>query len=265
MRIARALFVSSFVASLALAASCVGTTGSGLVTFRATASGPSDFDAKQTFASGLGYAVTLTRAKLHVGAVYLNRSVPTSGAQATSCTLPGIYVAEVLDGLDVDVLDPTPQAFPVNGDGTADHASAGEVWLTGGDVTADDDATVILDLAGTASKGGATFPFEGKITIGKNRAVAPADPSQPGSNPMCKQRIVTPIPIDVVPKSGGELRLEIDPRAWFDNVDFARLDKASDTPLLYRFNDAAIEQPDTNLFRALRSASAETYRFRWLP
>lgn len=262
MLIARVLSVASFIV---LTASCVGTTGSGLVTFRATASGLHDVDAKQPFTSGLGYAVTLTRANLHIGAVYLNRSVPTSGAQATSCSLPGIYVAEVLGGLDVDVLDPTPQAFPVSGDGTADHASAGEVWLTGGEVTADDDATVILDIAGAAAKEGATFPFEAKLTIGKNRLVVPADPSQPGSNPMCKERIVTPIPIDVTPNKGGELRLEIDPRTWFDNVDFARLDKASDAPLLYRFNDAAIEQPDTNLFRAMRAASADAYRFRWLP
>ena len=262
MRLVRALVTASLVLG---AASCIGSTGSGLVTFRASASGPSDVDAKAPFTSGLGYQVTLTRAKLHVGAVYLNRSVPSSGAQATSCILPGIYVAQVLDGLDVDVLDPTPQAFPVNGDGTADHASAGEVWLTGGDVTAEDDATVILDVAGTAAKGGASFPFEGQLTIGKNRAVAPVDPSQPGTNPICKERIVSPIPVDLAPKNGGELRLEIDPRGWFDNVDFARLDKAGDAPLLYRFNDAPLEQPDANLFRAMRAASADTYRFRWLP
>ncbi len=249
MLIARVLSVASFIV---LTASCVGTTGSGLVTFRATASGLHDVDAKQPFTSGLGYAVTLARAKLHVGAVYLNRSVPTSGAQATSCILPGIYVAEVLGGLDVDVLDPTPQAFPVSGDGTADHASAGEVWLTGGDVTADDDATVILDVAGTASKGGATFPFEGALTIGKNRSLAPPDPSQPGANPICKQRIVTPIAIDLTPTEGGALTVRIDPRAIFDGVDFSLAAPDDSTPPHFVIPDERGGISD-QLFHGLRS------------
>src|SRR5262249_15539754 len=148
-----------------------------------------------TFTTGLGYQVTLTRAKVHIGAVYLNNALPVSGAQATSCVLPGIYVAEVargietdgvnIHGLTVDTLSPDPQPFPGKGEAIQDRGIVGEVWLTGDDVSASDDPTVILDIAGTAEKGGAVYPFEGAVTIGKNRAVPVNDPAQPGAHPMC--------------------------------------------------------------------------------
>src|SRR3954463_15637776 len=111
------------------ASSCVGTTGGDLFTFTAAAAGPADADPGRpfTFTTGRGYQVTLTRAKVHLGAVYLNRAQPVSGAQATSCILPGIYVAEVTQGVDVDALSPAPQAFPGEGEAIGDHAVAGEV------------------------------------------------------------------------------------------------------------------------------------------
>src|SRR6185503_5135813 len=86
------------------ASACVGTTGGDLFTFDAAASGPEDADPARpfTFTSGLGYRVTLTRAKVHIGAVYVNNAFPVSGAQSTNCVLPGVYVAEVTQGLDVD-------------------------------------------------------------------------------------------------------------------------------------------------------------------
>jgi len=39
--------------------------------------------------------------------------------------------------------------------------------------------------------------FEGVVTIGSNRRVPSSDPATPGANPLCKSRIVTPIPIDL--------------------------------------------------------------------
>lgn len=243
-------------------AACIGSTGGDLVTFRAVASGPRDIDARAPFVTGRGYEVTLTRATVHVGAVYLNRSQPISGAQATNCILPGIYVGQVLTGLDVDVLSPSPQAFSGLGEGTADRAMVGEVWLTGGDVTAEDDPTVVLDVAGTARRGDAIYPFEGRLTIGQNRAIAPSDPSLPGSNPLCKQRIVSPIPADITPTAGGELSLSIDPRSWFANVEFSEVRQVSTAPPLYRFADSPAGQPDRALFAGLRTSQGiYTLRF----
>lgn len=246
---------------------CVGTTGSDLVTFRAYGRGPSDVhDHTLDLDTGRGYHVTLTKAFLHIGAIYLNRSRPISGAQATSCILPGIYVAQITTGIDIDVLVSDLQPFPLPGEATADRAVTGEVWLTGGDVNAQDDPTQILDLEGDATKDGETRHFTASFTIGKNRQLPPLDKAQPGTNPICKQRIATPIPIDLTPRNdGGALVLTIDPRLWFANVDFSQLKPSSSDPSTYAFtdsSDSAADAASRNLFQALH-ASVGVYSFAW--
>jgi hypothetical protein len=199
---------------------------------------------------------------LHIGSVYLNQTVPSSGAQATACILPGIYVGQVLGSLDVDALSPSPQPFPVDGEANAIQARAGELWLTGGDVNTIDDSTPILNAAGTADKGGISYPFEANITIGRNRLILSSDPAFPSLNPICKQRIVSPIPINLTPQSNGELRIRVDPRVWFGAVDFSTLQRVSDSPLLYRFADSAQTSADITLYNGLRSTLG-AYQFTW--
>jgi len=80
-------------AGLALAG-CVGSTGGKTFTFPAAAAGPADATSPLSFSMG-GFDVTLTRAVLHVGALYLNQSAPVSGAQSTDCYLTGTYVGQV--------------------------------------------------------------------------------------------------------------------------------------------------------------------------
>ena len=246
------------VLGLALAAltGCVGTTGGELITFDAFAAGPDDAAAGEpyTFQTSRGYSVTLDRARLHVGAVYLNQSRPTSVGSNTSCFLPGIYVAEVTTGLEIDVLSPELQPFPEPGSGTTGRALAGEVWLFGaGDVNQVNDPTVLLDVAGTASKDGAAFPFDGKITISHNRVVPPASPAQPGASPICKQRIVSPIPVEVELGAGDDLVLRVDPRGLFRNVEFADLEEVEGSSLR-RFRDDGGDAPSRNLYSGLRAA-----------
>ncbi|MEO7331213.1 MAG: hypothetical protein ABI193_21740 [Minicystis sp.] len=256
--------LSLLAACLPCLVSCVGTTGSELFSFDAEASGPEDAELGQplAFTTGRGYAVVLDRARVHVGAVYLNKAVPISGAQATSCVLPGIYVAQLTRGLVVDALSPEPQPFPDKGEALGEHALAGEVWLSGGDINALADDTVILDVAGTAAKDGITYPFEGALTIGQNRSTMVADPSQPGANPICRERIVSPIPVDLTPRESAKLRLRIDPRRFFSNVDFAALERVSESPPRYRFEDRTVGQPNINLYQGLRSREG-TYQFSW--
>jgi hypothetical protein len=244
--------------------SCVGSTGGELFEFEAFAAGPPGLVAGEpyTFTTGRGYTVTLTAASVHLGAVYLNQSVPTSVSQDTSCILAGVYVAEVPGGLDVDVLDPAPRPFPVPGVATTDRARTAEVWLSGGDIDAESDATVVAAVDGTATRGSGTWPFTGRITIGQNRAVAPTDPAQPGAKPICKQRVVTPIPVDVRPSDGGSLVVRIDPAAWFTNVEFSELEQVEDEPPLYRFRDDSEDQPSDNLYAGVR-ANAGVYTFQW--
>src|SRR5215472_4753215 len=150
-----------------LAASCVGTTGGQIVDFPAAAAGPADASGGQLeFTTDSGWHVILTQATLHVGAIYLDQAVPVSGSQGTNCILPGLYVAEVTSGRDVDLLSPEPQPFPVLGHGTTLPALAGQVWLTGGDVNQVEDSTPILQIAGTADEAGQVVSFMGTVTIG---------------------------------------------------------------------------------------------------
>jgi hypothetical protein len=264
----RARHLISALACCALVTACIGTTGSSLVTFRAFATGPTDLPPGAptkglTFTNGLHWTITLTRAKVHIGALYLNRSVPVSGGQERQCFLPGIYVAQVLQGADFDALSSALQPFPGTGSGTADPAITGEVWLTGGRVDATTDTTVIADVAGTATRGSESMRFEGTITIGANRANQQTDPARPGARPLCGERIVTPIPVSITPSEGGSLIVHVDPRGWFANAELGDLPRVSPTSDLRRFSDDSSDQPSENLYRGLRSSSG-VYHFEWL-
>jgi hypothetical protein len=254
-------------ACLALGTACIGTTGSELVTFEAFAAGPADATRDLTFTKG-EWAITLTTARLRVGAVYLNRSVPVSGGQERECFLPGVYVAQVLSGITVDALSPALQRFPGSGSGTADHAASGEVWLTGGPIDADPDPTTIAVVEGSATRGAETIRFEGNVTINNNRRELQTDPARPGREPLCSKRIVTPIPTSVTPTNGGKLVVRIDPRPWFDNINLDELASLPTVTLesnLRRIPDDQSSQPAKNLYKGLQSASPVAYRFEWHP
>jgi hypothetical protein len=253
--------VLSTLLSCACLAGCVGTTGGELLELQAYAAGPRDAQPDLRFTSSLGYAVTLREARIFVGGVFLNRSRPTSVASDTSCTLPGIYVAEILRGREVDLLSPAPQAFPDTGYATTDQALTGEVWLSQGDVNQTASSAVVLRVSGSAERGGVDFPFRGKLSIGQNRVIAPEAASLPGQHPICKQRIVSPIAVNLAPKPGAALMLRIDPRAMFANVDFRTLDQIDDE---YVFADQTGEnQASDNLYAGLRR-SGGVYELSWI-
>jgi hypothetical protein len=274
-RIRTSLFALAGCALVGAAAApaCVGTTGGDVVDFPVAAAGPADAPVGKPFElqTDRGWHVVLTKAKLHVGALYLGLSQPVSGAQNTSCILPGTYVAQVTRGLDVDLLSPTPQRFPVLGHGTTLPALVGQVWLTGGPVDQLADVTPILMIEGTADRAGDVRPFSGQVTISSNRQPATTG-TNAGASTICKQRIVTPIPTPgVVIQNQGGLLIRIDPRLLFVNVDFGALGKFSDG---YGFSDDPSEadptsplyysQPSANLYLNLHSAGA-LYSFGWDP
>lgn len=249
-------------------ASCTGTTGGGTIDFSAAAAGPADATgAALAFTTDSGWAVTLTKATIHLGAVYLDQSVPTSGAGNTLCILPGTYVGEVTSGLDVDLLSPKPQAFPAMGHGTTGPAEAAQVWLTGGDINAIDDPTPVLVLEGTATLASDVRPFNAVVTIGQNRSTPSATP---GGDPPCRHRIAF---IDMHTKplqvaSSGGLLLRIDPRRLFPSVDFSQLTVTTTIPApdggtttLYSFQDNSNDLPSSNLYSNLGTETL--YSFAW--
>jgi hypothetical protein len=213
-----------------LLCSCVGTTGSGLVTFTGYGAGPVGVHGAYTFPAGAGYTVTLTAATLHVGAMYVTDSAPTMSSANTSCVNPGRYVLQVPYGTDINLLSDAPQLFPYVGSGTADPTLTGEVWLvhatadTQGDtIDEESDPLPVVTLAGQAARDGVTYPFTASVTIGDNRAKKVSDPAQPGLNPICKRRIIAGIPAALKASDGGRLVLRVDPAGWFNLVDFASL------------------------------------------
>ncbi|HWZ92952.1 MAG TPA: hypothetical protein VNW92_29000 [Polyangiaceae bacterium] len=260
---------------LALAAmSCSpADTGGQVISFHAYASGVDATNSVVEFDTSSGFHVRLSQASLHIGAVYLRLGQTNPGSANASCVGDTTYGLQVPGPVDVDVLSSSPQEFSVLGSATNDLDQSGEVWLTYGDinqvasVAPNGGPPVIVAVAGVATKDAATYPFQGSLTIGQNHLIPPPNSAQPGQNPICKQRIVSPIPLSVHPAVGGDLLLRIDPRPWFNGVDF--------TTLLPGPSGTTLEIPDSSngsgpdaaagraFFTAVTGASADVYRFSW--
>jgi hypothetical protein len=241
-------------------AACVGTTGGEVVSFGAQLAGPSEVTAhRMAFTSGRGLAVTLTKATLRVGAVYMNRSKPIPVAQEKSCIATGTYVGEVLGGVEADLLSGAPVRFARGGRGTNDPAVAGELWLSGGDIDALEDKTVIASVEGEVALPAGTKPFRGSVTFGSNRRSQAVDPARPGADAPCKQRVVSPVAIDVTLAQGGLLTVRVDPRAWFALVPFEDLREEGGVLV---FDDADTNASSVGLADGLRAPQG-VYRFEW--
>jgi hypothetical protein len=263
----RMLTVALFLGGLMTA--CVGTTGGQVVTFDAEASGPSDVIAGQPLAFDTVYSsgtkkttwnVVLTKATLHVGAIYTSQTTTISGEQNVSCFSPGTYSGEVTSGVDVDLLSPTAAKFSGGGEGTTLPGESAQVWLTQGDVNLIDVEPPILVLEGTATNGTDRRAFTASISIEQNRLGSGTEIA--GANPICKQRIISfASPITLA--QGGTLHLTVDPRLLFTNVDFSALAPAT-SGTGYAFKDDSSDQPSAALYSALRS-SGSLYTLQFTP
>jgi hypothetical protein len=260
-RLARA---SLMAVALLSSVACVGATGGSTIDFPVAAAGPADATGGRPLAfTAEGWDVVLTRATLHIGGVYLDQSAPVSGGQATGCYLTGTYLAQETAGLDVDLLSPEPQPFSAKAHGiTSPPTRIGQVWLTGGDINAVASATDILVIAGGAARDGMTFPFSGTITIGANHGNSGG--ALAGGDPICKERIVTPIPAALTIQETGGLLLRIDPRLYFVNLDFGQLPTDASTGA-YVFSDdptaPGYAPTGYDLYYNLRATAA--YDFSW--
>lgn len=249
-------------------------TGGEAISFHAYASGPMAAAGSLSFDTGAGFHVELTRATMHIGAVYLRLGQTNPGSANASCVGDTTYGLQVPGPVDFDVLNAAPREFSVLGSATSDPDQSGEIWLVYGDINQVTTTTptggppVIVAVAGVATKDKATYPFQGSLTIGQNHLVPPASIAQPGQNPICKQRIVAPIPLDIQPTVGGDLLLRVDPRPWFSGVDFSTLLPGEDGDTLEIPDSSTGSGPDAAagraFFTAVTGASAEVYQFSWV-
>jgi hypothetical protein len=244
---------------------CIGTTGGKLVTFEAVAGAPDSapLEGDWRFSTTVGFDVTLRRAQLQVGSVYLHQTRPALAGRETSCILPGIYVAEATSGQTVNLLSSRLSPFPAGARGTTDRALGAEVWLGTGPIDAPEMPDPVLEAEGTAvdmrAGAGASYPFRVRFTIGSNREIPPKDPALPGSNPLCQQRVVSPIAVDVTVRATGRWVVRPDVRRMFDRVDFSGLaTREGDT---FIFSDEGADPPSVVLYNDMRRIDA--YDVRW--
>jgi hypothetical protein len=259
-------------ASLSLAVGCVGDAGGDTVDFDVAAAGPADAVAGQPLSfTQEGWNISLTKATLHVGALYFVQAGSVSGAQATGCYLTNQaeYVLQETGrsaqpsgppGLDVDLLSPAPQPFAAKGHGiTQPTAMIGQVWLVHGDLDVAPDKLPMLTVAGAATQGATTFPFTGAITIGTNHE---GTGIVAGGDPICKERIVTPItPVPAVQTSGG-LLLRIDPRAFFNFSFDQRAGVGAAAAYTFSDDPRSWDSVSQDLYMNVRSTAP--YSFTWV-
>jgi hypothetical protein len=228
---------SLFFALGLTAAACNGTTGDELISFSAYASGAKDAAKSFTTYDASGkpaYSVTLLRASMYVGALYFDESPPSTGFDTPECITPDIYAAQVPGGLEVNLLDTSPQPFSAPGNGSADNALSWDLWLTNGDIDGPNLGVHIIDLVGVATRvsDDTRFSFGAIVTINPvtgdvagARLTPTTNDNLPGQYPICKQRILAiglASPLSFF--EGGTLHVTIDPRAWFnDPIEFSSL------------------------------------------
>lgn len=230
MRPVISAFALLFAAGVTFACNGIGTTGDELVAFSAFAAGAAG--AGDAFESN-GYMIQLTYAQMYVGAVYVDEAPASSGGtfNTPTCISTGVYCAQVPGGLELDLLNNTPQPFSVQGFGSADLGLSWEIYLVDGDVNAPVNTGFGIpntaDLIGTATReaDGAVFNWAATITINASNRGKPATaPGQPGVNPICKQRILELADISLTLSPGASMLLTIDPRGWFKQaIDFSSL------------------------------------------
>ncbi|MEI9936631.1 MAG: hypothetical protein WDO69_05345 [Pseudomonadota bacterium] len=264
----RALLGALLPFALAVVGCGPSETGGQLVTFQAFASGVADANGSLDFDTGAGFHVQLTEAAMHIGAVYFRLGQANPGDANASCVGDTTYGLQVPGAVDVDVLSSERQAFLVTGNATSDLDQSAEIWLVDGNINTVASSTVIASVAGVATRRAVTFPFQGSITIGQNRLIPSSNPAEPGANPICKQRIVSPIPLQIRPTVGGALVLQIDPRPWLDDLDFSALLPGSDGVTL-EIRDVstglgADVTESRDFFNGVTGASTEVYEFSWL-
>ena len=224
-------------------AACNGTTGDNLIQFTPYAAGVAE--AQQPF-DAFGWRIQLTSASMYIGAVYFDESPPQSSFDSTECNVSDTFAAQVPGGVQVNLLSTEPQEFSVYGSGSADTALSWDLWFANGDINQPNTlptamltgyATLISDPTQVIAFGAIVNINPGEDGAGA-RGIPASDPALPGAYPICKQRIVQIVGIDLAfgqdnPNVNGKLLVTVDPRAWFlaaGPIDFSSLNAYSFAP-----------------------------------
>lgn len=280
-RVAVALAV---VAGVGVGAACVGSTGSPRFAFEARAGGaPREGSGPLRFTNEVGWDVTLERADVTLGPIYLNVVAPlgaqslrelfvkTAWAHGESHLSSGRVVGEVLAQVRFDALSPSLVPFPVVGAITQEQVRTAEVWYypepgVSPDTTKID--TVALDVAGAARRGDRAVRFRGKLILDDAWQRSASSGSR-GAQSIAEIRRVRGIASSFYPREGGHLEITFDVKRLFRGADFDNLaSNPSDkdgTKILVQSKTGKFttDQVMQNLYQGLREANG-TYAVRWV-
>lgn len=280
---ALACLVALGVAWVAIA--CAGSTGTPRFAFEARAGGaPREGSGPLRFVNETGWTVTLTKADVTLGPVYLN-VVPPLGAQSLREVLvrtawahgeghldSGRVVGEVLAQVRFDALSGDLVPFPVVGTVTQEAVRTTDIWFypepgVSPDTTKID--TAALDVAGEATRDGASpVRFRGRLVL--DDAWQPdAQKGARGTQSIAEIRRVRGVRSSFYPREGGRLEIRFDVRRLFRGADFENLARGpSDkdgTKILVQSKSGKFttDQVMTNLYQGLRESTG-TYSVRWV-
>jgi hypothetical protein len=270
----------------AAASGCAGGTGSQRFTFEARAGGGGAATADvHTFTNEKGWVISLSRANVTLGPVYLNVIPPLTDATASLWSLlirpawaqaggthldAGRMVGEVLSQITFDALSPELVPFPSRGTITQEEVRTAEVWFypapgVSPDATKID--TVALDVAGVATRDGEEVRFRGQLILNDDW-ISEQTTGERGNQSIISIRKVRGVPAMFFPTAGGQLELRFDITRLFRGADFSslqsnRADKDG-TKVLQQKQSASTnrDQVTTNLYQGLHETSG-TYSVRW--
>lgn len=275
---------SLFLLALGLAGACAGSAGGERYNFDAYVAGVArEGSGPQAFTNEKGWETTLSKCEITLGPVYLNTAVPLSGpqtwlgrlflpyarAEGESQLESGRIVGQVLAQVSFDALSPKLVRLGT-GESAHDAVRTAEIGFypppgVPVDQTKIDQAAV--DVAGTATKQGATVRFRGRLVLDDAWLPDPK-PGAPGAASVLTLRLVRGVPAGFTPSRGGALELRVDPTVLFAGADFSALtDSPTDpdgTKVLVQSKTGRIttDQVMRNLFSGLRSVDAWDVRWR---
>lgn len=262
---------------------CAGTTGTKKVAFEAYAGGVAA--SRLPFTTERGFEVTLTRATLTFGPVYLNVIAPRSAttvegtrerfsferyahAHGEDHLGSGRVVGEVLGQVTIDALSSNLVRFPVPGVVTNESVRTADVWFYPGDGQDPETKRVpaALSIEGVARQSGKVTPFRGALVL-DDAWLPEAAAGSREARTLADIRRVRGIATSFVPDEGGRLEIRFDVRPLLRGADFGALEsnptEADGAKRLVQAKATGADQVMTNLFQGLKSSSGP-WDVRWM-
>ncbi len=281
---------SALALALAFApAGCASDTGETRFSFDARAGGierPAHDPGSLTFTNERGWTITLTKATVTFGPVYLNVAPPLrddglsrvldffvkpAWADGSDHLGAGRVVGEVLGQVTFDALSSELVDFPVTGSLAQERIRTAEVWFypkPGVAAETTKIGTPALDVAGSATKGQDTVRFRGALVL-DDAWLPEATAGSRGTLSITEIRKVRGIPAAFYPTEGGRLEVRFDVEEPFRGADFSNLennptdDDGTKVLVQSKSGNVTTDQVMTNLYQGLRSAKG-TYSVHWI-